>query len=195
MAPRLRCDGGITPDGQGVQNLNYVWCQLVVADIIYARMFLVERVNIHLRRYLSPICLMQFPYSSPSSLCLFFPYSSTPPFGFSLSPAPWRCRVGNIRYNCWSTRRLAQHSFPSLDVCLFVEMIGDDECMLGHEEADVNMISYALIMSTEHGCRQIQIVSDHPDVFVLLVYFYWKLRPFAAITMKRFDGKTIDIYK
>ena len=28
-----------------------------------------------------------------------------------------------------------------------VEMIGDDECMLGHEEADVNMVSYALMMS------------------------------------------------
>ena len=74
-----------------------------------------------------------------------------------------------------------------------MEMIGDDECMLPHEEADVNMVSYALMMSREHGCRQIQIVSDDTDVFVLLVHFYWKLRPLAAITMKRFDAKTIYV--
>ena len=55
------------------------------------------------------------------------------------------------------------------------------------------MVSYALMMSREHGCRQIQIVSDDTDVFVLLVHFYWKLRPLAAITMKRFNGKTIDV--
>ena len=72
-------------------------------------------------------------------------------------------------------------------------MIGDDECMFGHEEGDVKMVSYALMMSREHGCRQIQIVSDDTDVFVPLVHFYWKLRPLAAITMKRFNGKTIDI--
>ena len=28
------------------------------------------------------------------------------------------------------------------------------------------------------------------DVFVLLVHFFWRLRPLAAITMKRFDGKS-----
>ena len=72
-----------------------------------------------------------------------------------------------------------------------VEMIADDECMFGHEEADVNMVSY--VLKREHGCRHIQIVSDDTDVIVLLVHFYWKLRPLAAITMKRFDGKTIDI--
>ena len=33
------------------------------------------------------------------------------------------------------------------------------------------------------------------DVFVLMVglHLYWKLRPLAAITMKRFDGKTFAI--
>ena len=57
-----------------------------------------------------------------------------------------------------------------------MEMIGDDECLFGPAEADVNMVSYALMMSREHGCWQIQIVSDDTDVFVLLVHFYWKLR-------------------
>ena len=57
-----------------------------------------------------------------------------------------------------------------------MEMIGDHECMFGHEEADVNVVSYALMMSREHGCRQIQIVGDDTDVFVLLVHFYRKLR-------------------
>ena len=76
-------------------------------------------------------------------------------------------------------------------------MIGGDECLFGHEEADVNMVSYALghpaTPSRGHGCLQIQIVGDDADVFVLLVHFYWKLRPLAEITIKRFDGKTIDI--
>ena len=77
--------------------------------------------------------------------------------------------------------------------CLFLEMIGDDEYMFGHKAADVNMDSYALTMSREHGCHQIFIVSDNTDVFVLLIHLYWKLRPSAAITLKWFDGKTIDI--
>ena len=62
-----------------------------------------------------------------------------------------------------------------------------------NEEAGVNTVSYALVMSREHGCRQIQTVGDDTDVFVLLVHFYWKLRSFATIAMKQFDGKTIDI--
>ena len=57
----------------------------------------------------------------------------------------------------------------------------------------VNMDSYALTMSREHACHQIQIVHDNTNVFVLLVHLYWKLRPLAAITTKRFNGKTIDI--
>ena len=73
-----------------------------------------------------------------------------------------------------------------------VEMIGDDECMFGHEETDLNMVNYALKMSREHGCQQIQIVSDD-DVFVRLVHLSWKLRPLAAIPMKRFDGNALDM--
>ena len=57
----------------------------------------------------------------------------------------------------------------------------------------VNMDSYALTMSREHARHQIQIVHDNTNVFVLLVHLYWKLRPLAAITTKRFNGKTIDI--
>ena len=87
---------------------------------------------------------------------------------------------------------VAPHPLSLFDEFLSVELIGDDEFMFGHEEADVNMVNYTLMMSTEHGCRQIQIVSDDTDVLVLLVHFYWKLRPFAAITVKQFDEKTID---
>ena len=48
-------------------------------------------------------------------------------------------------------------------------------------------------MSREHGCHHILIVSERTDVFVLLVHLYWKLRPLSPITMKWFDGKTLDI--
>ena len=105
------------------------------------------------------------------------------------TPLPARDRViSNVKNKTQLIQHLCQgNQEPSVD------MVGDDECIFGHEEADVNMVSYALMMSREHGCQQIQIVSDDTDVFVLLVHFYWKLRPLAAITMKRFDGKTIYI--
>ena len=66
-------------------------------------------------------------------------------------------------------------------------------CSDTKRQMSIDMVSYALMMSREHGCRQIQIVSEDTDVFVLLAHFYWKLRPLAAITMKRFNGKTIDV--
>ena len=105
------------------------------------------------------------------------------------TPLPVKYQViNNVKNKTQLIQHLCQgNQEPSVD------MIGDDECMFGHEEADVNMVSYALMMSREHFCRQIQIVSDDTDVFVLLVHLYWKLRPLAAIKMKRFNGKTIDI--
>ena len=55
------------------------------------------------------------------------------------------------------------------------------------------LMSIWLATSRELGCRHIQIVNDDTDVFILLVHFYWKLRQLAAITMNRFDGKTLNI--
>ena len=71
--------------------------------------------------------------------------------------------INNVKNKTQLIQHLCQgNQEPSVD------MIGDDECMFGHEEADVNMVSYALMMSREHGCRQIQIVSEDTDVFVML---------------------------
>ena len=48
-------------------------------------------------------------------------------------------------------------------------------------------------MIKEHEKKHVQIVSDDTDVFVLLLFFYWKLRPSARISMKKFAGSIIDI--
>ena len=40
---------------------------------------------------------------------------------------------------------------------------------------------------------KLSVMTDDTDVFVLLLYFYWKLRPSARISIKKFAGSIIDI--
>lgn len=72
-------------------------------------------------------------------------------------------------------------------------MIGEGDTQFGHEEADINLVSYTLFNARDKGKRYIQVTSDDTDVFVLLVFFCWKHQITSQITMKRFDGKCIDI--
>ncbi len=71
-----------------------------------------------------------------------------------------------------------------------LHLIGD-ECPYSHEEADVTLITY--LLNLYHDKRHIQILADDTDIFVLLVYFYWLVRPSAHVTMRKYDGKVIDI--
>jgi len=105
------------------------------------------------------------------------------------TPLPARDHVmGNVRNKAQLIQLLSTCTSESN-----VRLIGEANCTFGHEEADVNMISYALLMIKEHGKKHVQIVSDDTDVFVLLLFFYWKLRPSARISMKKFAGSIIDI--
>jgi len=61
----------------------------------------------------------------------------------------------------------------------------------GHEEADVNVISYLLKLLPEK--QHLQIVADDTDNFVLLVFFWWLKKPSVQVSMKMYDGKVIDI--
>ena len=46
-----------------------------------------------------------------------------------------------------------------------LHMIDEDQCKFGHEEADVNLIAYALHISDKCSCpTHIQVVSDDTDV-------------------------------
>ena len=38
-----------------------------------------------------------------------------------------------------------------------------------------------------------QVLANDADIFVLLVYFIWYYKPLAYISMRKYDGKVIDI--
>ena len=55
----------------------------------------------------------------------------------------------------------------------------------------MTIVSY--LIKLHQGKRHIQILADNTDIFVLLLFFYWILKPSAHVTMKKYDGKIIDI--
>ena len=61
-----------------------------------------------------------------------------------------------------------------------------------HEEADVTMIAY-ILQAAESGKSVIRILTDDTDVFVLLVYWVWKIQLHSAVQMERWNGVVIDI--
>ncbi len=70
-------------------------------------------------------------------------------------------------------------------------MVGEDS-VYKHEEADCIIISYVMSL-VRQKYQHIQVVSDDTDVFVLLVFFCWKWQCTAQLTMKKSDGRIIDI--
>lgn len=77
------------------------------------------------------------------------------------------------------------HHFPLL------ELIGEEQCVFNHEEADVNIISYLLLLYEDKS--HVQIIADDTDIFILLVYHVWKHGIRTQVTMKKNDGRVIDI--
>ena len=61
-----------------------------------------------------------------------------------------------------------------------------------HDEADVTMVVY-LFQAAEGGKSVIRILTDDTDVFVLLVYWVWKMQLHSAVQMERWNGVVIDI--
>ena len=63
-----------------------------------------------------------------------------------------------------------------------------------HDEADVTMIAY-LLHAAEVGKAVIRILSDDTDVFVMLIYWVWKvqLHNRCSIQMERWNGVVLDI--
>ena len=60
-----------------------------------------------------------------------------------------------------------------------------------HEEANVKIISYLLQICPHH--KHVQVLADDADIFVLFVYFIWYYKPLAYISMRKYNGKIIDI--
>ena len=77
-----------------------------------------------------------------------------------------------------------RHTNPHL------HLIGDTS-VYQHEEADVKIISYLLQICPHH--KHVQVLADDADIFVLLVYFIWYYKPLAYISLRKYNGKIIDI--
>ena len=61
-----------------------------------------------------------------------------------------------------------------------------------HDKAGVTMIAY-LLQAAESGKSLIRILTDDTDVFVLLVYWVWKMQLHSAVQMEHWNGVVIDI--
>ena len=73
-----------------------------------------------------------------------------------------------------------------------VKMYGDSNSEYRHEEADCNIISHVEALLNQ-DYRHVQVVADDTDIFVLLVFFCWKWECTAQLSMRKSDGKIIDI--
>ena len=56
-----------------------------------------------------------------------------------------------------------------------VTMDSRDDGVFTHDDADVTMIVY-MLQAAEFGKNVIRILSDDTDVFVMLVYWVWKMQ-------------------
>ena len=72
-----------------------------------------------------------------------------------------------------------------------LHLIGEDQCRYNHEEADINIISYLLLLNENFS--HVQVKADDTDIFVLLVYYVWKHNLTTQVSMKKYDGTVINI--
>ena len=69
--------------------------------------------------------------------------------------------------------------------------IGEEQCPFNHEEADVNIIRYLLLLHEDKS--HVQVTADGTDIFLLLVYHVWRQKLTTKVSMKKHDGTIIDI--
>ena len=68
-------------------------------------------------------------------------------------------------------------------------MIGEEQTLLHHEEANVSIISYLFYLKQPNDVKYVQVGCDDTDILLLLLHFYWTQKPSIHITMKKFDSK------
>ena len=71
-------------------------------------------------------------------------------------------------------------------------MVGEDEGLFHHEEADVLMVSF-MIGALRDGKKAVRILSDATDVFVILIFWVQKLSIKALVQMEKWDGTVLHI--
>ena len=68
-----------------------------------------------------------------------------------------------------------------------------DEGVVGHDDAEINIISY-MLHAADDGCHVARVISDDMDIFVLLVYWAWRcdLQDRLTAHMEKWDGVVLD---
>ena len=73
----------------------------------------------------------------------------------------------------------------------FMKNFMENLIMKKHEEADINIISYLLLLNENFS--HVQVKADDTDIFVLLVYYVWKHNITTQVSTKKYDGTVINI--
>ena len=63
-----------------------------------------------------------------------------------------------------------------------VTMVGRDESMYSHNEADIVIISY-LLEAVTNGKNIVRVISDDTDIFLLLIFLVWRLQMTARVQL------------
>ena len=73
-----------------------------------------------------------------------------------------------------------------------VTMVGREESMYSHDEADITIIIYFL-EAVKNGKNIVGVISDDTDVFVLLIYWVWRLQMTARVQLDRWCGAILNV--
>lgn len=73
-----------------------------------------------------------------------------------------------------------------------IEMVSRADSIVTHDEADVSLISY-MLDAVKRGATTVRILSDDTDVFILMVYWCWKVGTTCCLQMERWDGTVLNI--
>ena len=71
-------------------------------------------------------------------------------------------------------------------------VVGREESMYSHDEADITIISY-LLEAVNNGKNIVRVISDDTDVFVLLIYWVWRLQITSRVQLDRWCGAILNI--
>ncbi|KAJ8400372.1 hypothetical protein AAFF_G00397550 [Aldrovandia affinis] len=71
-------------------------------------------------------------------------------------------------------------------------MVSRADSIVTHDEADVSLISY-MLDAARRGATTVHILSNDTDVFVLMVYWCWKVGITCHLQMERWDGTVLNI--
>ena len=73
-----------------------------------------------------------------------------------------------------------------------MKTVGREESMYSYDKADISIISF-LLEAAMTGKYTVRVISDDTDVFVLLIFWVWKLQMTASVQLDRWCGAILNI--